>query len=234
MGQPGNSTQPGPGRSTQPASSSQPTSSSQPQSSRQPTGYSQPPSSRQPTSFSQPPSSGQSVGSIQPPTWRPSQHVSSCQQSTSICDDTSIVRRVQQAGRGRGKGMGRGGDDTSTVTGGQKTGRGRGRKGASTSTGGNKRPKTVGFGIYTDDISGRQTLNNFLREKRREEKQKVKNIEDDSQKMELVNWSCCYTRRNRRYYCRRQFYLYPKCRISEKDLFARFFDPNSIGREERV
>ncbi|KAG5626404.1 hypothetical protein H5410_011622 [Solanum commersonii] len=32
----------------------------------------------------------------------------------------------------------------------------------------------------------------------REEKQKVKNIEDDSQKMELVNWSCCYTRRNRR------------------------------------
>ncbi|KAH0726652.1 hypothetical protein KY285_002366 [Solanum tuberosum] len=159
MGQPGNSTQPGPGRSTQPASSSQPTSSSQPQSSRQPTGYSQPPSSSQPTSFSQPPSSGQSVGSIQPPTWRPSQHVSSCQQSTSICDDTSIVRRVQQAGRGRGKGMGRGGDDTSTVTGGQKTGRGRGRKGASTSTGGNKRPKTVGFGIYTDDISGRQTLN---------------------------------------------------------------------------
>ncbi|WMV11707.1 hypothetical protein MTR67_005092, partial [Solanum verrucosum] len=53
----------------------------------------------------------------------------------------------------------------------------------------------------------------------REEKQKVKNIEDDSQKMELVNWSCCYTRRNRRYYCRRQFYLYPKCRISGKDLF---------------
>uniref|UniRef100_M1BTJ5 Uncharacterized protein n=1 Tax=Solanum tuberosum TaxID=4113 RepID=M1BTJ5_SOLTU len=62
-------------------------------------------------------------------------------------------------GRGRGKGRGIGGDDTSTVTGGQQAGRGRGREGASTSTGGNKRPKTVGFGIYTDDISGRQTLN---------------------------------------------------------------------------
>ncbi|KAG5628935.1 hypothetical protein H5410_000652 [Solanum commersonii] len=37
--------------------------------------------------------------------------------------------------------------------------RGRGKERASTSTGGNKRPKTVGFGIYTDDISGRQTLN---------------------------------------------------------------------------
>jgi len=96
----------------QPGSSSQPASSSQPQSSRQPTGYSQPPSSsvgssqppssRQPRSCSQPPSSGQPVGSSQPPTWRTSQHVSSGQQSTSICDDTSIVRRVQQAGRGRG------------------------------------------------------------------------------------------------------------------------------------
>ncbi|KAH0638709.1 hypothetical protein KY285_035295 [Solanum tuberosum] len=126
-------------------------------------GSSQPPSSRKPTNFSQPPSSGQPVGSSQPPTWRPSQHVSSGQQSTSICDDTSIVRRVQQAGRGRGrgrgKGRGRGGDDTSTVTGGQHAGRGRGREGASTSTRGNKRPKIVGFGTYTDDISGRQTLN---------------------------------------------------------------------------
>lgn len=37
----------------------------------------------------------------------------------------------------------------------------------------------------------------------KEEIEKVKNIEDDSQKMELVNWSRCYTRRNRRYYCRR-------------------------------
>ncbi|KAH0700036.1 hypothetical protein KY284_014251 [Solanum tuberosum] len=123
------------------------------------TGSSQPPSSRKPTS------SGQPVGSSQPPTWR-SQHVSSGQQSTSICDDTSIVRRVQQAergrGRGRGKGRGRRGDDTSTVTGGQQAGRGRGREGASTSTGGNKRPKTVGFGIYTDDISGRQTLNALI------------------------------------------------------------------------
>ncbi|KAH0745278.1 hypothetical protein KY285_006935 [Solanum tuberosum] len=152
-----------------PGSSSQPASSSQPQSSRQPTGYSQPPSSsvgssqppssRQPRSCSQPPSSGQLVGSSQPPTWRTSQHVSSGQQSTSICDDTSIVRRVQQAGRGRGKGRGRGGDDTSTVTRGQQAGRGKGREGASTSTRGNKRPKTVGFGIYTDDLSGRQTLN---------------------------------------------------------------------------
>ncbi|KAG5621072.1 hypothetical protein H5410_006290 [Solanum commersonii] len=126
-------------------------------------GSSQPPSSRQPRSCSQPPSSGQPVGSSQPPTWRPSQYVSSGQQSTSICDDTLIVRRVQQVGkgreRGRGKGRGRGGDDTSTVTKGQQTGRCRGREGASTSTRGNKRPKTVGFGIYTDDISGRQTLN---------------------------------------------------------------------------
>ncbi|KAG5615312.1 hypothetical protein H5410_015136 [Solanum commersonii] len=85
------------------------------------------------------------------------------QQSTSICDDTSIVRKVQQAGRGRGRGRGKGrgreGDDTSTVTGGQQAGRGKGREGASTSTGRNKRPKTVGFGIYPDDISGRQTLN---------------------------------------------------------------------------
>ncbi|KAH0722259.1 hypothetical protein KY285_004865 [Solanum tuberosum] len=51
-----------------------------------------------------------------------------------------------------------GGDDTSTVTRGQQGERGRG-DGASTSTGGNKRPKTVEFDIYTDDISGRQTLN---------------------------------------------------------------------------
>ncbi|KAH0700984.1 hypothetical protein KY284_015199 [Solanum tuberosum] len=126
-------------------------------------GSIQPPSSRQPRSCSQPPSSVQPVGSSQPPTWRTSQHVSSGQQSTSICDDTSIVRRVQQAGkgrgRGRGKGRGRGGDDTSTVTRGQQAGRGKGREGASTSTRGNKRPKTVGFGIYTDDLSGRQTLN---------------------------------------------------------------------------
>ncbi|KAH0635985.1 hypothetical protein KY290_036386 [Solanum tuberosum] len=49
--------------------------------------------------------------------------------------------------------------DHEVVEGGQQVGRGRGREGASTSTGGNKRPKTVGFGIYTDDISGRQTLN---------------------------------------------------------------------------
>uniref|UniRef100_M1BHL2 Gag-pol polyprotein n=1 Tax=Solanum tuberosum TaxID=4113 RepID=M1BHL2_SOLTU len=73
------------------------------------------------------------------------------------------ARRVQQAGRGRGRGRGKGrgigGDDTSTVTGRQQAGRGRGREGVSTSTGGNKRPKTVGFGTYTDDISGRQTLN---------------------------------------------------------------------------
>ncbi|KAG5568864.1 hypothetical protein H5410_064124 [Solanum commersonii] len=141
MGQPGNS--------TQPASSRQPTSYSQPPSSS--VGSSQPSSSRKPTIFSQPPSSGQLIGSIQPPTWRPSQHVSAGQQSTSICDDISIVRKVQQTGRGRGRGrgrgIGRGGDDTSTVTGGQQAGRG------------NKKPKTVGFGIYTDDISGRQTLN---------------------------------------------------------------------------
>ncbi|KAG5583074.1 hypothetical protein H5410_053701 [Solanum commersonii] len=119
--------------------STQPASSSQPQSSRQPTGYSQPPIS--------------SVGSSQPPS------SSSGQQSTSICDDTSIVRKVQQAGKGRGKGRGRRGDDTSTVTRRQQTGRGRGRERTSTSTRGNKRPKTVGFVIYTDDISGRQTLN---------------------------------------------------------------------------
>ncbi|KAH0694146.1 hypothetical protein KY285_021243 [Solanum tuberosum] len=129
-----------PGSSTQPASSNQPASSSQPQSSRQPTGYSQTPSSS--VGSSQPPSSCQLVSSIQPPTWRPSQHVSSGQQSTFICDDTSIVRRVQQAGRdrgrgrgrGRGKGRWRGGDDTSTVTGGQQAGRGRGREESSTST----------------------------------------------------------------------------------------------------
>ncbi|WMV54943.1 hypothetical protein MTR67_048328 [Solanum verrucosum] len=120
--------------------------SSQPQSSRQPTGYSQPPSSsvgssqppssRKPRSCSQPPSSGQPLGSSQPPTWRTSQH---------------------------GKRQGGGGDDTSTVTRGQQAGRGKGRERASTSTStstrGNKRPKTVGFGIYTDDLSGRQTLN---------------------------------------------------------------------------
>ncbi|KAK4710316.1 hypothetical protein R3W88_004829 [Solanum pinnatisectum] len=84
-------------------------------------------------------------------------------QSTSICDDTLIVRKVQEAGRGRGRGKGKGrgkeSDDTSTVTRGQQTGRGRGREGASTSIGGKKRPKTVEFGIYTDNISGRQTLN---------------------------------------------------------------------------
>ncbi|KAH0720036.1 hypothetical protein KY284_005066 [Solanum tuberosum] len=45
---------------------------------------------------------------------------------------------------------------------GQQAERGRGREGASTSTGGNKRPKTVGFDIYTDDISGRQTLNALI------------------------------------------------------------------------
>ncbi|KAG5626260.1 hypothetical protein H5410_011478 [Solanum commersonii] len=133
------------GSSTQPASSRQPTGYSQPPSSS--VGSSQPPSSRQPRSCSQPPSSGKPVG----------------QQSTSICDDTSIVRRVQQAGkgkeRGRGKGRRRGGDETSTVTRGQQVGRGREREGASTSTRGNKRPKTVGFDIYTNDISGRQTLN---------------------------------------------------------------------------
>ncbi|KAG5606484.1 hypothetical protein H5410_027976 [Solanum commersonii] len=118
-----------------------------PSSSSQLLGSSQPLSSRQQTSFIQPPSSGQPVGSSQPPTWRLLQHVSSGQQSTSICDDTSI-RRVQQAGRGRGRGRGKGRG---------RGGRGRGREGPSTSTGGNKRPKTVGFGIYTDDISGRQT-----------------------------------------------------------------------------
>jgi len=66
---------------------------------------------------------------------RPSEDVSSSQQSTFIYDDTSTFRRGQQAGRGRG------------------------REGASTSKGGNKRPKIVGFDIYTDDISGGQTLN---------------------------------------------------------------------------
>ncbi|KAG5603423.1 hypothetical protein H5410_034793 [Solanum commersonii] len=90
----------------------------------------------QPRSSTQPASSRQPTGYSQPP---------------SSSSSTSWKRQ--------GKRQGRGGDDASTVTRGQQAGRGRGREGASTSTRGNKRPKTVGFGIYTDDISGRQTLN---------------------------------------------------------------------------
>ncbi|KAM3203677.1 hypothetical protein P3L10_031303 [Capsicum annuum] len=87
-----------------------------------------------------------------------------------MCVDTSAAIRVQPAGRGRdtdkgwgagkGKGTGRG------------TGRGRGKESisdqqlgkksttrASTPTVGQKRSTTIGFGIYTDQMSGSQTLN---------------------------------------------------------------------------
>ncbi|WMV34069.1 hypothetical protein MTR67_027454 [Solanum verrucosum] len=127
----------------QPGSSSQPASSSQPQSSRQPTCYSQPPSS--------------SVASHQP-----REHHNMLAQANNQLLSVMILQLLEEFNKlekAGGKGRGREGDDTSTVTRGQQAGRGKGREGASTSTRGNKRPKTVGFGIYTDDLSGRQTLN---------------------------------------------------------------------------
>ncbi|KAM3325219.1 hypothetical protein P3S67_000343 [Capsicum chacoense] len=142
---------------------SQPPSSSRPPSFRQPPSFSQSPSSTRPPSFSQPPRFSMSQSFSQQPSF-----------SSSMCIDTSAVIRVQLAGRSRGRGR-----DTDKGRGagkgkgsGRGTGRGRVKESvsnqqlgekrtirASTSSVGQKRSKTTGFGICTDQMSRSKTLN---------------------------------------------------------------------------
>ncbi|KAK4732235.1 hypothetical protein R3W88_025223 [Solanum pinnatisectum] len=130
--------------------------------SRQPSS-SQPPVFSQPSCSSQPPLFRQPSSSSQPPVFN--------HQGSSMCFDSSDVKREQQSAksRGIGRGTGRG---TRRGTG-KGTGRGidRGTRGVSSqqrdqpramgdsiSTGRQKRTKTVGFDIYTN-ASGSQTFN---------------------------------------------------------------------------
>ncbi|OIT20823.1 PREDICTED: uncharacterized protein LOC109219671 [Nicotiana attenuata] len=88
-------------------------------------------------------------------------------QPSSVCEDTTAVRRVNQSRGGAGKGRG----------GGSRRGNGRGTpfvsprdasssqtKGSNSAecvaaTGGNKRPRTIGFGVYSDPQTGNQVFN---------------------------------------------------------------------------
>ncbi|KAM3341959.1 hypothetical protein P3S68_026925 [Capsicum galapagoense] len=146
----------------------QPGSSSQSASSSRPLSFSQPPSSSRPPSFSQSPSSSM------PPSF--SQQLSF---SSSTCVDTLAVIRVQSVGRGRGRGTDNGRGAGKGKGTGRGTNRGRGKRsvsdqqlggkrtiGASTSSVGQNKSKTIGFGIYTDQMSGSQTLNPEIRGER--------------------------------------------------------------------
>nr|XP_025884783.1 period circadian protein-like [Solanum lycopersicum] len=172
MGQPGGYPNRKPS-SSQPPLSSQPSSSSQPPLFSQPSSSSQLPLFSQPSSSSQPPLFSRPSSSSQPPVFN--------HQGSSMCFDSSAVRREQKPAKSRGtcRGTGRGTDrgngrGTGTGTGtASEIGRGsvfniggvssqqpdqpRAVE-ASISTGRQKRTKTIGFGIYTN-ASGSQTFN---------------------------------------------------------------------------
>ncbi|KAK4719698.1 hypothetical protein R3W88_018036 [Solanum pinnatisectum] len=158
MGQPGGypSRQPS---SSQPPVFSQPSSSSHPPVFSQLSSSSQPSLFRQPSSSSQPPLFSRLSSSSQPPIFS--------HQGSSMCFDSSAIRREQQpaksrgtwrgtgrcTGRGTGRGIGRGTGGVSS----QQPDQPRAMR-DSISAGRQKRTKTVGFDIYTN-ASGSQTFN---------------------------------------------------------------------------